>query len=624
MFFIPNVPAKANQLPIMFIGARRDQSRGDKLSHMLNVKTTTVVLCCLFLLMADSVRAQQAFEAIPPSDASKYRFDLSRYFFSSPAAEKQERKAVYDVITQLEPLKGRVTKSATNLEKAFELQGKVQSLIYRHTIYLSLLYSTNTRDILSRDEQGKFAAEANKRLGFLSAEVRGLDDKTLARIIRQRPSLKRYLFAIEAYRRLQPFTLTPAESALLTTLNPYIQRWQAEFYNRVPPTSDWSINQDNLAFVLIRLVKVRNAIAQLRHHVNSPEEEYFSSYLSTEEVKSLFEKLAQQAEIHKRYERARVSYLKKVTGRDTIRFYSDFRGGIPHAASPRFKITEATEAIKNSVAPLGPEYQREIAALLDPSKGRLDIVPGPNRVPGGSTSGFPGSVKSVFYTAGFRGNFNDVIVLAHEAGHAAQFEMMAGKGVLPTYVNGSDFIKESFSYFNELLLVDYLYQHETDPKTRVFYLDQFFERAFQIYNQAWAAEFEQKLYEGVEQGKLTSAEDLNALMTRTGSRYSIWFGMDDDSKRDWINIPHYFRSPLYRVNYLYARLLALKYFEAYKRDPGSFAPRYLSLLRNGYDAPPDVLLKQFLGIDMRGDQLVSDVLAILNSRLPELEATYAR
>jgi oligoendopeptidase F len=98
--------------------------------------------------------------------------------------------------------------------------------------------------------------------------------------------------------------------------------------------------------------------------------------------------------------------------------------------------------------------------------------------------------------------------------------------------------------------------------------------------------------------------------------------MDEDAKRDWINIPHYFRNPLYRVNYLYARLLALKYYELYERDPKAFAAGYLALQRNGYDAAPDVLLKRFLGIELRGDRFVSDILDILKGKMREMEALY--
>jgi len=588
------------------------------------LKTLFVIVICCPLLLRVQVRAfgQEPFEPIPQDLVVQYHFDLARYFFPSPDIERQEREKVYSKVGELERLKGKVAASAANLARALNLQAEVQQLVSRHTIYLSLRYATNIRDTVSRDEQTRFAADINKRLSFLSAEFRNLDDSVLVRFLNQRPSLERYRFYIQDYARQKPHSLSPQQAELLATVNPLIQGWQGEFYNRVAnPKADWSTFEEHLSFVLIRLVKARNTIARLRNHADGPAEAYFNQYLSTREVKDLLDQLARNAALHKRYETARVNYLKKVTGRETIRFYADFRGTVP-GFTPRLNILEATQAIKNSVTPLGPEYQREIASLLDPANGRMDVVAGTNRSPGGFTAGFPGSVTSVFYTVGFRGSFSDVIVLAHEAGHAAQFEMMAANRVPAAYVTGSDVLKESYSYFNELLLVDSLYQRETDPKRLAFYLDQFFERAFQIFSQAWATAFEQALYEGVAETKLTSADDLNKLMTRIGSQYSIWFEMDPDAKRDWIAIPHYFRNPLYRVNYLYARLLALKYYELYKRDSNAFVPRYLALIRNGYDAPPDILLKQFLDLDMRESRFVSGVLDSLTSKLPELEEAY--
>ncbi len=543
--------------------------------------------------------------------------------FASPEIEQEERKKVYAIIEELERLKGKVAASAANLERALELFGQGRALTFRHVTYYSLRYSTNISDTRSREEQNKFAAEVNKRVIFLKNELRQIEDATLARFIKQRPSLKRHQFAIEEHRRQAPHEPKPEAAELLATLDPFLQGWPGEFYNRVAnPNMDWALRENDLAFALIRLVRARNTLAELRRHRNSPAEAYFNQYLSTDEVKGILDQLAKQAELHKHYEQSRIAWLKQTTGRDKIRFYTDFRGTVP-GFTPRLTIAQATEAIRNSVLPLGPEYQREMAALLDPANRRMDIVPGPNRAPGGFMSGFPGGMKSVFYTSGFRGNLNDVIVLAHETGHGVQFELMAEAGVLPLYASGSDFLKESYGFFNELLLFDHLYQTETDRQRRTFYLDRFFERAFQIFSSAWSTDFEQALYEQVARGELGAAEHLNALMARTGSRYSIWFALDEDAKRDWINVPHYFRNPLYRVNYLYARLLALKYYELYKRDPKAFAAGYLALQRNGYDAAPDVLLKRFLGIELRGDRFVSDILDILKGRMGEMEALYS-
>jgi oligoendopeptidase F len=135
------------------------------------------------------------------------------------------------------------------LERALELFGKARSLTFRHTTYYYLRYSTNVSDVLSRDEQSKFAADMNRRLSFLARELRRIDGKALARFVKQRASLNRCKFAIEEYRRQAPHELKPEEADLLATLDPFIQGWTGEFYNRVAnQNADWASIENDLAF----------------------------------------------------------------------------------------------------------------------------------------------------------------------------------------------------------------------------------------------------------------------------------------------------------------------------------------------------------------------------------------
>ena len=85
-----------------------------------------------------------------------------------------------------------------------------------------------------------------------------------------------------------------------------------------------------------------------------------------------------------------------------------------------------------------------------------------------------------------------------------------------------------------------------------------------------------------------------------------------------------YEDSLYDVNYVYAGLLALKYFQMYSTNREQFLPRYIALLKNGFDAPPDVLLKQFLNIELLDGSLLSDDLDLLNRRLDQLERTSLR
>jgi oligoendopeptidase F len=81
-----------------------------------------------------------------------------------------------------------------------------------------------------------------------------------------------------------------------------------------------------------------------------------------------------------------------------------------------------------------------------------------------------------------------------------------------------------------------------------------------------------------------------------------------------------YEDPLYNVNYVYGGLLALKYYQLYSRDREAFVPRYIALLKNGFDAPPAALLKKFLDIDLFDSSLLTDDLNLLDHRLKQLES----
>jgi oligoendopeptidase F len=89
-------------------------------------------------------------------------------------------------------------------------------------------------------------------------------------------------------------------------------------------------------------------------------------------------------------------------------------------------------------------------------------------------------------------------------------------------------------------------------------------------------------------------------------------------------VHHFYTVPMYYPNYVYAALLALKFYERYVRDPQQFVPSYLALMRNGFDAPPSALLKKFLDVDLRDARVVPDALNVLKGKLDTLETLYAR
>jgi oligoendopeptidase F len=589
--------------------------------------------------------AQDTFVAIPPQEASRYHIDFVRNFFATPEAEKADRVNLYATLKALEGLKGNVAGSADKLEHALQLNDAVQVQFNRHYSYLFLRSAVNSNDEASYAESSALDAEVSTRTAFLRQELMQIDDRALAAFIARKPHLRDYQSAIAAIRRYQPYTLSLKEEELLSATAPN-NEWQYDLYEklraRTPPISlpngsdqkaleqaykksyaSQALQRDLYAFILMRLASSRTRLAQLRHFPDAASEVYFYSYWTKAQVDDLVEQIARKADLYKRYQRIRVDHIKRITGYKEVNLW-DVSTRPPGIQRPRYNIDQASQIIRDALAPLGADYGRELAALLDPANGRMDIVPGEHRKRGGFSQGFIGT-DSVFYSAGFAGSYNEVRVLAHESTHAVHRQLMNRNHVLPAYAEGPHYLFEAFAIFTEFLLQDYLYSHETDPPRKQFYLEQFLEgKGTAIFYVAPEVAVEHAIYDGVKQGTIKGADDLDALTKRIYSRYSIWPEQHDELKAEWMNLGLLYEDPFYDINYVYGALLALEFYEMYTRDPAHFASRYIALMRNGFDAPPEILLKRFLDIDLHDPRLVSNALTVVEDRVDLLEKSYQK
>jgi oligoendopeptidase F len=607
----------------------------------------TLLLCCA--APGGSVFGQAQFVAIPPQQAAQYHFNFVRYYFASPEAEKADRATLYATLKELESFKGRVGASADNLQRMLELYDAAQVKFARHYIYLYLRSAVNTQDEASRSGSSTLDAEMNARTAFIQQELMRLDEHRLAVFVSRKPALKKYLFAVETARRDSSHTLSLKEEELLNATAPLNREWQYELYQkliaRTPPANAQTkpgvpervvreerfkqryaalaSQRDLYAFTLTRLALAGNDLARRRHFEGAAEASYFARYWSKAEVNNLLEQVAAQADLYKRYQQLRADYVRGLTGEKDAQLW-DMSVRPPRFEPPRFTIEEASRTIRDALVPLGSAYGRELAALLDPMNGRMDIVPGANRKSGGFSQGFVGT-DSMFYAAGFAGSYNDMRVLAHESTHAVQRQLMSRGGVLPVYSSSPSYFAESFAIFNEFLLPDYLYRHETDPLRKRYYLEQFLEgKGTVMFVAAPEALLEQAVYDGVARGTVTGADDLDALTKAIYSRFSIWTDKHDELKNQWMLVPLMYEDPFYDINYVYGALLALKYYELYARDPSRFVPRYIALMSHGFDAPPAVLLKRFLDIDLNDPHLVADACRIVKEKVDLLEESYRR
>jgi len=155
-----------------------------------------------------------------------------------------------------------------------------------------------------------------------------------------------------------------------------------------------------------------------------------------------------------------------------------------------------------------------------------------------------------------------------------------------------------------------------------FYREQWMRiKGLDAFYGAQDALLEQKIYEGVSTGAIRGPDDLERVSVQVDEQFSTFSATTPDLRNRWAAVSLMYEDPLYDVNYVYGGLLALKYFQLYSTNREQFLPRYIALLKNGFDAPPGVLLKHFLNIELFDGSLLSDDLVLLNRRLDQLETS---
>lgn len=605
--------------------------------------------------------ARPPFDPFPGGIAASYHFDLARNFFRTPEQEAAEWRLVEARLARLDSLARGAVRSADALLGALRLQDSLDLEVQRHAAYLELRYDADTRQEEARAASARLLAAAGRPYGTFAAALRSLADDDLARLERERPELRRYRFALDGIRGSAAPRLEPAAQRVVGALAPHATGWGAQLFAATVASTDFgtvatpagelSVSRDYAALaaspdrrvrregyqrnerglaqhrevyaaILTRTAAALDAVSRARGWPDHPSESYAGRYLDRARVVALLDSLAAAAEVNRRFERAVVEHQRRTLALDTVHTW-DLSVPEPGVTLPRFTITEATRLVLDATRPLGADYARELALLLDPTNGRLDVAPAPYRVSrqGFSTGlvGFP----STFYQGAFAGYVEDVVTLAHESGHAVQNMLMTAGGVLPRYAAGPAYFTESFAGLSELLVLEALYRRAPDRAHRIYWLQRLVAQGAGVFRNGWESRLEQQLFDSVAAGRRPGADDIEAMTQATAARYSVWFGPGSERRLAWVQPTQFYTRPLYRINYVYANLLALRYLDLLHRDPSAFARRYGALLGNGYDAPPDALLRRFVDTRLDDPALVRGAARVLASWVEELERLYA-
>lgn len=592
-----------------------------------------------------------SFEAIKEEEKGLYRFNLEKNFYKTDEDFKKDVERVKDIVSKIEAHRNRVGESKDELLELMNLISQYTDLYYKLYAYGEFREAINTKDRYAYETFLEITSNANSRISFVKVELLKIEEERLKKYFEENKELEKYRYFINDIRRNRDFTLSREKEEILSKLAPTRFEWQSALFqlafDRTPfetievDGKNYSVYldyeelmrnrnreirektfksyfktldsiKDICSFALLNLEKALNEEATLRGFKTYYDQTLYESYLSREEIENIFLQLKQNSSLYKEYQKFK---LENVAKKEKIEKPEIWDYEIPPSdlKELKFHIKDGLDTIIKALSPLGDKYLTELKALLDPKNGRIDIVGGPNRRQGAFCEAGYG-----FFQDNYSGSLEDLSTIAHEAGHAIHHRLVLLNRGGELFSQGPPYLTESFSMFNEYLLRDYLLKNLKDEKERKTIIYDWLNEEMYIFELARRAEFEMRAYDEVKEGTLKLEEDgFSKICYEVGKEYDMFFEKYPELKLLWLRKHHYWTVPAYYKNYVVAQILAMKYFEAYKKEGEAFSKKYVAMVENGLDREPEKLLYDFLKIDLKDKNLLRDVLEIVKKHFED-------
>ncbi|MBF8262546.1 MAG: Oligoendopeptidase [Parachlamydiales bacterium] len=308
---------------------------------------------------------------------------------------------------------------------------------------------------------------------------------------------------------------------------------------------------------------------------------------------------------------------KELLGLDELHPY-DLHVPLVEEVQTQMKYMDACRQVIDSVSLLGMAYRNDLEKGLEKSRW-VDPFENKNKRSGAYSSGCYDSMPYILMN--YHGTLNDVLTLAHEAGHSMH-SFLSRKH--QSYVNSQYpiFVAEVASTFNEQLLLQSL-KEKAISKKELAYLVNYEIEAIRttIFRQTLFAEFEWKIHSMAEKGQTLTPALLNeAYLALNRTYYGPEIILDGGLEVEWARIPHFYYN-FYVYQYATGLSAALALFERTacrnptpsgvglgklfdgavsgdSRTASKSRDRYLQFLSSGGSRYPLDLL-QIAGVDLR-------------------------
>jgi oligoendopeptidase F len=304
--------------------------------------------------------------------------------------------------------------------------------------------------------------------------------------------------------------------------------------------------------------------------------------------------------------------LKKVHGLDKMT-YADLKIPVDPTFEPRVSIEESKALLIDGLSILGSEYHQIVRRSFD--ERWIDFPQNQGKSTGGFCSSPYGA--SSYILINWNGQMDEVMVLAHEIGHAGHFQYANSN---QSYLNTrpSRYFIEAPSTTNEIIMANHLIKHAKTDREKTWIKSVMISRTYyhNCVTHLLEAAFQREVYKKIDQKQPLSANvlkniKLDVLRKFWGDAVEIpdWAGLT------WMRQPHYFMG-LYPYTYSAGLTLGTKVSKMIEQK--IIQPEdWISVLKAGGTKTPLELAKM-VGVDLSTDQTLIEVINEVSSTIDDI------
>jgi pepF/M3 family oligoendopeptidase len=329
--------------------------------------------------------------------------------------------------------------------------------------------------------------------------------------------------------------------------------------------------KDAISYSLNNIKTQVNTISAMRGYKSPLEMTLEQSKMKKETLDAMLEAIREYLPVFHKYLRHKAKLLGH---KNALPWYDLF------APLGESKTTFTVEDARSYLVKHFRSFSDDLADMVDQAfeEEWIDFYPRKGKVGGAFCENMP-FVKQSRIMTNFTGDFNDVITLAHELGHA--YHGLHIQEHLPLNVDYSMPVAETASTFNEALIMEAAIK-ETEGKERLALIQNQLQDVTQIICDIYSRYlFESEVFDKVKNGFLF-ADDLKEIML-VAQKVAYGNGLDPEFLHPymWVLKGHYYSENLsfYNFPYAFGGLFARGLYEKYKTEGASFVPKYQALLK---------------------------------------------